>query len=124
MSKVSWSFAGYIWPQNPADDSGWIGELVENETVPIGSNSSKFQYGGRKSRRRRVSGHMIGMSAKTFKEKMDNWLLSRTKASLKDHNGDSSSARLISFSAKAVRDVRGLRYGYQAWQYDAEFVEV
>lgn len=122
--RVAWSFAGYSWPVNPEKDSGFNAEEVEPEAVAIGATKSTFQWGGRKSARRQISGWLYGAHALEHYNKMRAWKNGRTVGTLTDHLGNSATARLVKFDAEPVVSNTEWAAGRSTWRYNAEFVEV
>lgn len=123
MARVAWEFDGYAFPVNPEKDNGWVYEDVEPETVPIGAQKSTFQFGGRKSGRRQTSGWLYGEKALEQYNKMRNWKLGRTMATLTDHLGNSTTARLAKFDAEIVLSSTEWKAGRNTWRYNAEWIE-
>lgn len=123
MARVPWQFNGYSWDVNPEKDSGWVYEDVLPETVAIGAPKSSFQFGGRKSGRRQISGYLFGVSSLTQYNIMKSWRLNRTKATLVDHFGNASTARMVKFEAEPIQSAMEWRLGRASWRYNAEFIE-
>ena len=123
MARVAWVFNGYSWPVNPLTDTDWSVALVEAENVAVGASQSRFQYTGRKSRRRQITGWLYGVHASTQLATMRGWHMNRTVATLVDHMGQSARARLTSFVPEVVPNAAEWLQGRSTWRYTAEFVE-
>jgi hypothetical protein len=121
--RTPWQFDNYSFPVNPEKDNGWVYEEVEPEAVAIGATKSTLQWGGRKSGRRQISGWLYGEKALEQYNKMYNWKKNRTVATLVDHLGNSTSARLIKFEAENVVSNTEWKLGRSTWRYNAEFIE-
>ncbi len=124
MARVAWVFNSYSWAVNPEKDSGFNAEEVEPEAVAIGATKSTFQWGGRKSARRQISGWLYGPNALAQYNLMRGWKNNRTVATLVDHLGNSSTARLAKFDAEPVVSNTEWANGRSTWRYNAEFIEV
>jgi hypothetical protein len=124
MSRVAWLFNGYAWPVNPEKDSGWTKDDVVGEVNPLQSNISTFQFTGRKSARRQISGWIWGPNSAEQLTKMRDWRINRTKATLRDHTGESKRCYCASLRLEPVQDIASWKSGRQTYRYDAEFVEV
>lgn len=120
--RVAWVFNGYSFPVNPEKDSGFNAEEVEPESVAIGATRSTFQWTGRKSARRTISGWCYGPNALEQYNTMRSWKNNRTIATLTDHLGNSASARLAKFDAEPVVSQTEWAHGRNTWHYTAEFV--
>jgi len=121
--RVPWKFGDYEWAVNPEKDGSWVYEDVMPESVGIGAPRSTFQYGGTKSGRRQISGWLYGDSALDQYNRMRGWKASRIKATLVDHLGNSTTARLSKFEAEAVQSNTEWKLGRATWRYNAEFTE-
>lgn len=124
MARVAWSFNGYDWAINPETDSGWRSEDIVYEGNPINSTKSSFQWGGRKSERRTITGWIIGPSGPTQYSNMMAWKENRITSVLTDHIGVTRTARMIKFDAEPVRSVSEWLEGRQTYKYTAEFVSL
>lgn len=123
MARVAWVFNGYSWPINPEKDSGWVKEEVYAEQVPIRSPKSSMQWGGRKTGRRQISGWLYGPSAQTLYNNMVSWKENRTRATLTDHFGNASVARLVKFDAEYIQANGEWLASRPVWRYNAEFLQ-
>ena len=123
MSRTPWQFAGYSWAINPEKDSGFVYEDVMPESVGIGAARSTFQYGGTKSGRRQISGWLYGVNALDQYNRMKGWKQARTKATLIDHLGNSTTARFSKFDAEIIPSATEWRLGRSTWRYNAELIE-
>lgn len=117
-----WSFAGYTFPTNPENDTGFNKEVIYAENVPIQSNSSSIQVGGKKSSRRQISGMLFGPYSAQHLAKFEEWLENSTVSTLRDHLGRTNRAMLVSFDKEAVFNVKDIQCGRQSWRYNAEFI--
>ncbi len=124
MARVPWRFNNYDFDVNPEKDSGFNAEEVEPEAVAIGATKSTFQWGGRKSGRRVISGWLYGPNALTQYNLMRSWKNNRTVATLTDHLGNTATARLVKFDAEPVVSNTEWAQGRSTWHYSAEFVEM
>src|SRR5689334_11651810 len=123
MARTPWVFNGYSFPVNPEKDSNWTYEEVQPESVAIGASRSTFQYGGTKSGRRQISGWLYGTDATTQHNTMKSWHRNRTIATLVDHTGAATTARLSKFDAEFVQSNTEWKAGRNTWRYNAEFTE-
>lgn len=123
MARVAWEFAGYTWPVNPREDSGWVAEEILAESNPINARRSTLQFGGTKSARRQISGMIFGPRAAEHKTQMDTWKRNRTRGLLKDHMGTTRTAILIRLEAKPIISVSEWKHGRYTFEYTAEFIE-
>jgi hypothetical protein len=123
MARIPWRFNNYDFPVNPEKDGGWVYEDVQPETVGIGAPRSTFQYGGTKSGRRQISGWLYGVNAGEQYNTMRAWKRSRVKATLIDHLGAATTARLSKFDAELVVSNTEWALGRSTWRYNAEFIE-
>lgn len=123
MSRTAWIFSGYSFPVNPEKDNGFVYEDVFPETVPIGASRSSIQYGGTKSGRRQISGWIVGLHSLEHYNKMKEWKRNRTKGTLIDHFGNSTTARLTKFDAEYIHSNAEWLAGRPTWRYNAEFTE-
>lgn len=121
--RVAWQFNSYQWPVNPETDTGFVSEEVLPEVVPIRATKSSVQWGGRKSARRQITGWLYGLKALEQYNTMRGWKENRTRASLVDHFGNTTTARLVKFDAKFVQSNTEWGAGRPTWQYTAEFME-
>ena len=123
MARVPWRFDNYDFAVNPEKDSGFVYEDVMPESVAINAPRSTFQYGGTKSGRRQISGWLYGVNALDQYNRMRGWKAARTKATLVDHIGHSTTARLSKFDAEVVQSATEWKLGRSTWRYNAEFTE-
>lgn len=121
--RVPWRFNNYDFAVNPEKDGGWVSEDVMPESVGIGASRSTFQYGGTKSGRRQISGWLYGPNALDQYNRMRSWKANRTRSTLIDHLGNSTTARVSKFDAEAVQSSTEWRLGRATWRYNMEFVE-
>lgn len=124
MARVAWIFNGYSWAINPETDTGWRSEDIVYEGNPINSSRSVFQWGGRKSERRVITGWIWGPTGTTQYSNMMTWKENRVTATLTDHMGISRTARMIKFDAEPVRSVAEWQAGRQTYKYTAEFISL
>lgn len=123
MARTAWIFNSYSWPVNPEKDTGWNAEEVEPEAVAINATRSTFQWGGRKSGRRQISGWLYGANALEQYNQMRSWKNNRVVATLTDHLGNSATARLAKFDAELTPSATEWAHGRSTWHYNAEFIE-
>jgi len=119
---MRWSFAGYNFPVNPENDTGFNKQVVYAENVPIHAENSSIQVGGKQSGRRQVSGMLFGPYSAQHLAKFEEWLDNHTVATLRDHLGSTNKAMLISFDKEAVFNIKDIQCGRQSWRYNAEFI--
>lgn len=124
MARVAWRFDGYDWPINPEEDSGWTKPDIMSEQNNVNADVSNFQFGGRKSARRQISGWLWGEGSVQLRLNMYNWYANRKKSTLVDHVGDSKKCFITSLTVKSVQDVREWGQGRQTYKYTIEFAEV
>lgn len=123
-ARVPWSFDGYNFSVNPYEDSGWMSELVIAENLPINARLSTIQLGGVRSRRRRISGYIIGTKGPELYSKLDGWLRAFKQSTLRDHLGTSSKAMLVSFQPELIMDHKAWQAGRQSYRYQAEWISL
>jgi len=121
--RTPWRFNGVNWSINPEQASDWTYDRVEPETVGIGASRSTFQYGGRKSGRRTISGWLYGVNAAAQYNLMKSWYRNGTIATLVDHTGASTTARPSKFEPEFVVSNTEWAAGRSTWKYRAEFIE-
>lgn len=94
------------------------------EHVPLGANSSVWQYTGTKSQRRRISGWIYGAQSALFKQQLEQWHRQRVIGVLVDHLQQSKRAFFLSLSFTAVPSASEWKHGRSTWRYDAELIAV
>lgn len=128
--RVAWVFAvggsSYTMPINPDNDSDDNGDdPVYTETVPLGASQSSFQFSGRKSARRKITGIAKGSWVSTFRSNITTWRNARSTVSITDETGYSANYKILSAQWTPEKDNTEFRlYRRRVYRYTIELVRV
>ncbi len=103
MSVVKWVLGGNTFDWNPADDTGWVDEVVMSEHVPPNASRSVIQYGGKKSAVRTAKGVTKSIALRNALNSLQG-----STVAFSDHYGASNTVFVKKFSSDAARDVTNL----------------
>ncbi len=118
MAVTKWSLGGNTFDWNPADDTGWVSEVVMSEHVPPNATKSVIQYGGKKSSVRTAKGVT---KSSTLRNALD--ALQGSTVAFSDHFGAANTVFVKKFSSDMVRDVTNLPPG-GTFSYTLELVKI